>query len=300
MTKNMSFEEFDIISYFEDKGIDYQIGGKNTSSGWCSIPCLWCLDPSKHLGVNLTAKTFSCFRCGVKGNAISLVSKIDRCSKGEAYNITRKYVNLEAAIERRHYTPEYAKEISLQGLTKNFPDAHRDYLRNRNFDPDHLIRKYDLYAGTMIGDFKFRIVAPVYIDHKMVSLVGRDITNKSDLRYKTLPISKSKMPLKSTLYNIDSVDQDVIVVEGIFDVFRIGDSCVATLGTKFTASQLLLLKGIRNAFILFDADARDQAEHLAEMLNGLVDHTEIITLNEGDPAEMNEWDVRHLRKEIGL
>ena len=36
------------------------------------------------------------------------------------------------------------------------------------------------------------------------------------------------------------------------------------------------------------------------MLQGIVEHVEIILLDQGDPAELKDHEVRLLRKEIGL
>lgn len=291
---------FDIIQYLDDKGIEYRTAGKNVGAGWIGVSCPWCGDNSFHLGVNLATTVLSCFRCSAKGNGITLVAELEHCSKNKAYAITRKYVDLNAQINQKRKVETYVDHVEMKSLSKEFTATATQYLTNRNFDAQQIIRRYDLYWGGIIGDFKHRIVAPVYLDEKIVSLVGRDITDKSELRYKTLSVSKSKMPIKSTLYNIDNVDRDVIVVEGIFDCWRIGDSCVATLGTKVTPEQVLMLRGMRNVFILFDADAKAQAEKLSAMLQGLVERVEIITLDKGDPAEMREWEVKALRKELRI
>ncbi len=293
-------EAIDIISYLEDKGITYATSGKNIGQGWLGISCPWCLDSSFHFGVNLVSKVGNCFRCGVKANAVALIAEIEHISKKQAYITTRKYLNLDVALESKNRVDVCVEHVELTSLTKKFPDTHTRYLEERNYDAQQIIKRFDLYAGTITGEFKFRIVAPVYLNGKIVSLVGRDITNKSDQRYKTLAVSKSKLPIKSTLYNFDTVDRDVVLVEGIFDCWRVGDSCAATLGTKTTADQILLLRGLRNVFILFDADAKTQAEHLATRIQGLVKHVEIILLSEGDPAELHESDVRALRRELRI
>lgn len=293
-------EAFDILTYLDDKSIEYTAKGRNTSEGWISIKCLWCDDPSQHLGINLVAKTFSCFRCSIKGNAVTLIAEIEHCSRKKAYRITREYIDFDAKIKRRHRDDTHVEEVKLMHLSKEFSVQHIQYLTNRGYDAEYLIRKYDLYAGGLVGDFKFRIVAPVYLDGEIVSLVGRDITDKSDQRYKALSVSKSKLPIKSTLYNIDSIDKNVVIVEGIFDCWRIGDSCVATFGTKVTPEQILLLKGVGNAFVLFDADAKDAAEKLSSTLSGVVNHVEVIILDKGDPADMKPQEVLSLRKELRI
>lgn len=291
---------FDVVAYLDDKNIEYKTSGKNIGEGWIGMSCLWCPDSGTHLGVNLATTVVSCFRCGAKGNGITLIAEIEKCSKGSAFAISRKYANLNLEISFKRKVEYHVESVGMSSLSKKLDSAAIGYLEKRNFDAQLLQRKYDLYYGGVIGDFKFRIVAPVRLNGNIVSLVGRDITDKSDLRYKTLSVAKSKIPIKSTLYNIDSVDRDAVVVEGIFDCWRIGDSCVATLGTKFTSEQILLLRGMRNVFILFDSDASHQAEKLSMNLQGIVQHVEIIVLDHGDPAEMKDHDVRALRRELRI
>ena len=296
----MGFEAFDVIAYFDEKGVDYATEGKNIGPNWIGTNCFWCNDFGNHLGINLDGKGFSCFRCGERGNAVKLVMEIEQCSSSQAFKIIKKFEDL-SIIQTQPIREVHANVVNLPiGVSKRFPEFHLNYLENRNFDPDLLIRKYDLYAGGVVGDFKYRIVAPVYLDKKLITLVGRDITDRSDKRYKALAISKSIATVKSSLYNIDSVKDSVIIVEGIFDCWRIGDGCVATFGTKFTHEQILMFRGLKRAFVLFDAEAAKEANHIATDIASVVPFVEVISLNEGDPAELNINDVRHLRRELRI
>lgn len=292
-------ETFDVITFLDDKGIEYFTEGKNISSGWIGIHCPFCEDFSTHGGINLSSKAFSCFRCGEKANAIKLVAKLLGISQKQASGIVKRYFDLKSIISPKEKV--YSNKVKLPlAVTKNFESAYIDYLEKRKFNSELLIAKYDLFAGGLSGDFKFRIVAPVYLDRQLVTFVGRDITGLSDKRYKNLANELSVIPCKQTLYNIDSVRDTAIVVEGIFDVWRIGDGCVATFGTAITNEQILLLKDLRRVFILYDYDAIKPAEHLFARLSVFIKDIEIIKLDAGDPAEMSEDDVLHLRRELKI
>lgn len=296
----MGFEAFDVIAYLDEKGVDYATEGKNIGPNWIGTPCLWCSDGSYHLGINLDGKGFSCFRCGERGNAVKLVMQIEQCSSRHAFQIIKKFED-PSVIQSQPLRETHADSVKLPiGVSKRFTDRHLLYIEKRNFDPEFLIRKYDLYAGDCVGDFKHRIVAPVYLDRRLITLVGRDITDLSDKRYKALAVSKSISTVKGSLYNIDSVKDSVIIVEGVFDCWRIGDGCVATFGTKVTHEQILMLRGLKRAFILFDADAIKQAQKIASLVSSVVQSVEIITLSEGDPAELKPSDVRYLRRELRM
>jgi DNA primase len=91
-----------------------------------------------------------------------------------------------------------------------------------------------------------------------------------------------------------------VIVEGIFDAWRIGSGAVATFGTRYTHEQLLLLRGMKRAFILYDADAIPIAHKLAHDLSSIVTQIEVLELSEGDPDNLKEDDVRALRKDLNL
>ena len=45
-------QNFDIISYLENRGVSYWTEGKNVTDGWVNINCPFSPDPSNHLGIN--------------------------------------------------------------------------------------------------------------------------------------------------------------------------------------------------------------------------------------------------------
>ncbi len=296
---------FDVLQYLDDKEIEVFYSGKNisTSGGWIGVQCPFCHDHSSHGGINLVSKAYSCLRCGKKG-MLEFIQAIENCSKSAAWHITRKYQNIDCYME----APEVQRSVKVEmpdTISKDFAPVFKDYLLERNFDPDYIIDKYYLYSGGYVGFFKLRIVVPIILDREIVTFMGRDITNRADDPYRAYPLEKSKLSTKETLYNIDSVKDTVVIVEGILDAWRIGDGAVATLGTKFTSKQLRLLKGVKNAFILFDSkkkdpDAEKAALRFAYSLYGTVNHIEILDLDEGDPCDLTEGEVESLRKEIRL
>ena len=294
----MNFKSFDIQEYLDNKGIPYYDSGENVSQGWIGIECLFCNDQLNHLGINLLSKTFSCFKCGEKGSLLKLICEIENCGRSEALRIINLYED--------QYTPFYIppkKQLSdrvflPKQISKNFTGIFENFLLNRGFIPNEIIKKYNLYTCHYTGDFKYRIIIPIYVNKELISFVGRDVTGKVQLSYKNAPIEQSKMSVKSVLYNIDSVKETVIIVEGITDVWRIGDGAVATFGTKYTSDQISMLNGIEKAYIMYDVDAPLEAEKLAYDVAGIVPNVEILTLEKGDPCDLSIKEVAKLRYEI--
>ena len=294
----MKSEDFDILAYLQSRNIPYQTSGDNVSSGWVGINCVFCIDHSDHLGVNLHSKAFNCLKCGEKGSAAKLIQTIDGVNLAIALKTMKQFGGGGFVERERHFQSKVQLPI---GSSKKFSDIHMAFLEKRGFTAE-VIEKYDLYAtGPISARFKHRIIIPVYMNKRMLCFVGRDVTGQSELPYRNSHESVSIKDAKQCLYNMDNVPRKaVVIVEGIFDAWRIGNGAVATFGTQYTHEQLLLLRGMNRAFILYDADAIPKAHKLAHDLSSIVECVEVLELSTGDPAEMSDDDVRLLRRELNL
>ncbi len=295
---NAILREFDAIRYLDSRNIWHKDHGDNVSRGWTSINCLFCIDHANHLGINLTSKVFTCYKCAEKGNFYRLIQEIDGVDFRGAVQIAKEFGGeVYVPIEKQYQT-----KLKLpSNILKDFPKEYKDYLITRKYDPDFVINKYSLLAAGPISDFRFRIIMPVFMNNRMLSFVGRDITGKSILPYKNSSEKFCIRDPKKCLYNIDSVIQEkAVVVEGIFDAWRIGDGAVATFGDQYTHEQIRLFKNLKRVFVLYDADATHISYKLASDLSAIVKEVKVIELSEGDPDKLTEDDVRALRKEIGL
>ena len=290
--------DFDVLSYLQSRNIRYKTSGKNVSRGWAGIQCLFCLDRSNHLGINLSSKAFSCHSCGEKGSIFKLIQEIDGVNFPEAAKILKEFSGGEYVPAEKHFQ---SKVIFPEGTTKYFAPIHIDFLINRGYNPEEVIEKYDLYATGPMGSYKHRIIIPIYMNQRIVSFVGRDVTGKQEVPYKNSSEDTSIKDPKHCLYNMDSVLQNkAIVVEGVLDAWRIGDGAVATFGKQYTHEQVRLLKGLKKVFVLYDSDAGDLAEKLAYDVSSVVSDVVVLTLDAGDPDDMSLDDIRHLRKIVGF
>ncbi len=179
---------------------------------------------------------------------------------------------------------------------------HRRYLTDRGFDPEELEKDWGVSKGTEgIGDYKFRIIIPIYHEGELVSYQGRDITGKQKDKYKTCYDTN----IKNYLYGLDYVTNDkVIITEGVTDVWRLGKgNAVATFGINFTMKQVRLIirpiinKRIKRVGILFDdgEEAHQQALILQACLHNFIPDIYVLDLPENkDPAELNKEQVEKI------
>jgi len=305
MAFSLLIENFDVVAYLDDKGIEYHTHGKNVSYGWIEVNCPWCDDPSFHLGIS-PQKRLNCWRCGPHGSVINYIKVIEKCSTKEARRILAKYQQFGAIIPLEEIAEEEGEQDKQVVIPKSavtpLPEMHKEYLLSRGFNPDYLTRKYLLRGCGPVGKYKFRIIIPVFVENRLVTFTSRDVTGRTEIRYKNYPNDLSIIPVKESIYNIDSVKPGgrMIIVEGPFDVWRIGDGAVATFGTNFTDEQVKLIinKKPSSVAIMYDPEpeALEKAEELAYKLSPFVDKVEIVEIDAEDPASLTEKEVRKIRR----
>jgi DNA primase len=305
--EDIELDFFDVQEYLDDRGVIWASEGKNISPGWIGMNCPFCRDASNHFGVNMETMKISCWKCKKKGTVLNLIMAIDNCSFKRAITTLPKYVRTNFAhLVKKIRTPS-EKVLFPSCTNEKLLPIHEKFIIGRGYDPIKIQRKYDvLGVGPTLDDWKFRLIIPVYMKGELVTYVGRDTTGKLEVPYKNAPIEKSVLQAKHCLYNIDSVKDTAVAMEGLLDVWRFGDGGICTFGTQFTTEQLILLKGIRRLFILFDGREEDDGEaitHAHKMANEvscIVPEVEVLELSDGDPDKMTDDEIWELRRDIGM
>ena len=288
--------------------VEYTEGGKNVTHGWVNISCPFCGDHSNHCGINLKTNLFSCWRCREKGDIVKLIKEIKHLSYRKANLVVGSFLSDPLGVSP--FSEELLPKTILRGDTRtsvaypnpifdHAPDVHRKYLSSRNFDTDFLTSKYKLKFTHNTGAYRFRIIAPILVENQVVSWIAASVIRKENIApYIKCPLEKSLVSANSCLYNIDSVDKIAIIVEGITDVWRIGDGCVAMMGKKINSQQIQMLvdKGVESVFVMLDCDAADEAKEMRNNLSPIF-KSECVFLSEGDPADFSEEEVKSFRKE---
>ena len=292
----------DFERIFNDYFVEHWTHGKNVAEGWVNTQCPHCSDKSNHLGFCPATGACMCWKCGGHSTSYSL-SVIIGCSPFEAEKILREYSTSEI-IQKRMTQKIRARASSIDLPGDKLQDKHKKYLIKRGFDPELIEAKYKIRGTGHIGEWAHRIIIPIYYEERIVSFQSRDITGKADLRYKTLEPEKEIMFHKHLLYNLDNCKKErAMLVEGVFDVWRFGDNVLSSFGTSLTKKQLRLLSDtFTRVFILFDPgrEAQQAAKEVALYLNDTGTETELLLLDEGDPAEMKKSEAVYLKKNLGL
>ncbi len=295
-----------IIRLFDEHGLQYATEGhKHCRPGWANMPCPFCTgNPGMHLGVEISTGRFVCWRCGGKSGPVA-ISKLLHVTQDQAKALLRKYRGRARTTTNQNHKIKF-KPHRFPSNTTSMTERHMRYLEKRGFEPGKLIDEWALMGTGPISkldgiDYKFRIVAPILWDHKQVSFQARDITGKSELKYKACPMHRETIHHKHILYGRQEYWTETgICVEGITDAWRFGPQSFGTLGIKYTMQQVLIMvKTFKRVFVVFDDDpqAVRQSKKLCAQLRGAgVDAVHIDI--KGDPGGMSQDDADHFVNQL--
>lgn len=299
-----------IIEIYNRFGIPYWVSGKNVTRGWVNIRCIFCDDPSNHLGVDPATGLYNCWRCGQSNSFIDLLTELTGLSYGDCKNIVE-----ESSISFKESTVDFidkafAKESSnvtnvvgtKVGLPKGFELVTQNtdfplldaYLRRRSISIDTIIEHCCGVCRT--GSYMNRLVIPIIFRGEVVSFQAADMTGFAQLKYRGAP---KPYEVNNYLYNYDGIDKRMIVVEGILDSWRVGDEAVAAFTSSLTEQQkkLILAKNLDELYLCFDSELKASYKSREEIgyFIPFVPVVEPIDLPEGeDPDSLGHEKIYEL------
>lgn len=297
----------DIFALLDELGTSYLTEGhKHCRPGWVNMPCCWCEgNPGYHLGWNLEKEYFYCWRCGFHPT-INTLMELSNLPRPQIIKLMREHGGRPKTHHKLTRAPR-AKSFKYPTGTIDLQERHKQYLATRDFDPEKLEREWGLLGtgpcAQLDGiDYKHRIIIPVKWQGEVVSFQGRDITGRSSMKYRACPKSREIIHHKRVLYgDQNSWGGTGICVEGVTDVWRLGNSAFATFGIIYKTAQLrLMVEAFQKIAVLFDDDpqaVRQAKKLVAELrLAGVKAWREEVV---GDPGSLSQDDADKLVEEIG-
>lgn len=289
---------------YRDYGIHIASEGeRHYREGWVNTECPFCSgNPGNHLGYDTQNDFFTCHRCGSK-RKIEVISTLLNVSKQKAWDILTRYDNF---VRKKSKKKVKNKPFTLPSNLTELKTNHRNYLIKRNFDPEEIIKKWNIlgtevYSKLEHFDYKHRIIIPYYWNGKIVTFDSRDITNKAKNKYYACPDDFEYIPRKSILYGRQEYWKETgICVEGALDVWRLGYAAFATSGIKYTSKQKReIAKHFKRIFIIFDNEwqAQRQASLLKDELSFYNKDVHLLTVD-SDPANLSQKEANYLIKHL--
>lgn len=327
--------KFNIKNFLDNYNIYYREHGAGVKKGNIIIHCPYCGadDKDQHLGINLSNGVWGCWRneehrsknlskllCKISPisykQALQLVGFEDKIIEKDLFNdiVSDKYFS-------NHSNTNKNSKIRSLILPKDFRELKDDYfsipyinyLISRGFaDIWNLIFKYGLkYALT--GDFKGRIIIPVYFNKQLVTWTSRAISPHASLRYKSLKVEDSSINIKNTIYNFDRTYENggdvLFVVEGPIDVLKMdyylyntNSFAVGLHSMSVSDDQLYWLIRLFDKFktivLLLDRGESESMEKGIATLSttGVIINEGILPKGINDPGELKQCQVLTLYK----
>lgn len=277
------------IEFFEEGG------HKHARPGWLQLDCPFCGPNSKrfHLGYNLRAGYFHCWRC--RGHNPFVVLTTLGASRRDAKDF---YDGREVApgLEDRK-RKGLAEPSGRESLEEQARCAL--YLWERGFRPEELIRLWSLEGiGRKGGRLAWRIYIPILYKDARVSWTSRAIGDKVQQRYISASAEEEAINHKHLIYGFDYCLHSIVIVEGPTDVWKVGPGAGGLFGTAFSSAQVRKLIKFPNRVICFDnsPEAQRRAGQLAEQLAPFPGRTLNIQLEADDPGSASKKEIKQLRK----
>lgn len=265
--------------------------------GWNVVYCEVCGDGSRTKGPRGgftfneggEACSYHCFNCGCKESFS--INREYPFSKGmrnvfESFGIEEREYNsllLKKGTATAQAKPKVQTHTIIEIpdyfklLTELSSDEVKDYREFLKTEYALTIKSYSFYCSTgvtssnipkVINECKTlagRLIIPYYKNGKMIYYQGRDITNKSKLKYLSPDLPKANI-----LFNIDQLyrntNEPLYVLEGAPDAIHLNG--VATLGNELTSAQKTLLEGSRRRKVLvpdFKGDSNKLIDDFIDM-----------------------------------
>ena len=295
----------DIINLYRDYDITYQTEGhKHCRTGWVNTECPFCTgNAGLHLGWNIENEYYQCWRCGWHP-PIKTVSELLKLSYTQTIEIVKNY-GINTTLIKSVVTDKIP--FKFPSNTVELKNAHKNYLKDRNFNPNKIEKLWGIKSTSPISllkgiNYKFRIVIPYYWNSQIVSFDARDVTDNQKNKYQACPKEYETVEHKQILYGLQEKwnTKIGICVEGTTDVWRLGKLAFATSGIKFTTAQVRIIANtFKNVAVVFDDEPQAviQANKLVKELRfrGINSWRESII---GDPASLSIQKAKELVKSI--
>jgi hypothetical protein len=246
-----------------------------------------------HAGYNLDGGYTNCWRCG----PLNLYETLTEITGSTWHELKILLAGLPNRNRKSEHEVSGRKLHYPTGIQDLLP-CHRAYLKQRRFNPDSLVRLWQLRALGLSPRLPWRIFIPVLRSGKTVSWTTRSISDSHPRRYINADKKEEIISPKRLLFGEDFVRHSVIVCEGPFDVMRIGPGAVATMGLAYTRTQVSRIARFPIRVLCFDnePDAQKRANKLCADLQVYPGKTSVVEIDAKDPGSASPREVRQLRK----
>ena len=278
-----------------EHSIPFREGGshEHVRHGWIGLDCPWCSKGSNYfrLGYNLAGGFCSCWVCGYKSAPEVLAELL-----GIPFPQARTLLDGLETEKGKYVRP--AGKLAIPPGVGPLLRIHRDYLKNRGFDPDEIAQLWGVQGIGLASWLAWRLFVPIHLNGQVVSWTTRSVMDCNERRYINARLTEEDVSPKVMLYGQDHARHAVIVCEGCTDAWKIGLGAVATMGVGFTVAQVEAMSKYPLRVICFDSEpaAQRRAYSLVQQLSCFTGETVQVTLDSKDAGSASEKELKQLRR----
>ena len=283
------------------------------------VCCPVCGESRYRLYVNTETGALYCHNCQFKGTIVNLIQAVEHIPYFQAKQIILDYNPIEytphytqQAIDEndvgkfaniaKRYVPLPEEYQKLDDCVNHTAEKARKYLHKRGITDNQI--SYHNIGVCCTGEYKNRVIIPIYNNNVMEFWVARDITGKAALKEKSPHNEPYQLGKSDVLFNIDNAARNygtIVLSEGIFDALSWGHIGVALLGKTLYNSQLNTILQYKpyldgEIFVALDADALDATKDVAYKLSAFFNvHVVSIPVEYDDP---NKYLLTHSKSAL--
>ena len=235
--------------------------------------CPRCEHHKQKLSINIQKNVFKCWVCDWSGgNIYRIVKRYGLNTQRSAWSQFGEKIEIENfaqklfGVEEEEHVQEIDLPKSFVSLAnKELPTTSvlsLNYLQSRGIKKDDVIRWKIGYSTT--GKYGGRVIIPSFgLTGKANYFVTRTYINEWR-KYLNPPVSKNF--IFNELY-LD-FDEDLMIVEGVFDAIKAGLNSVPLLGSTLNENHPLLQKIVQqdtSVYLCLDSDANKKTNKLIEL-----------------------------------
>ena len=261
--------------------------------------CPFCKHHKKKMSVNVDKSVFKCWICDKSGRDLGYIvrkfgtrqdrdewSKYD--DRVEITDFDFLFAEPETPSEQRVDLPEALVSLTNRTPSRSAQVALR-YLFKRGFTKDDILKWKIGYCSD--GEYAGRVVVPSFNEDGYANYFIARSYGDAWPKYKNPPASRDI--IFNELYV--NWDEDLIIVEGVFDAIKAGNA-IPLLGSTLRESSTLfqtIVKSGNRVFMALDEDASKKTRSIARLLLKYgVEVYEIDTSGVEDVGEMTKEEFR--------
>lgn len=285
-----------------DHNIPIAEDNANVSSACIGICCPFCGDTNFHGGIFKDRFNFTCWKCNARVSFFTLIQRMTGMSWTEfkrleeagdtpvvagdveqairdilQHELDSGYKTIGTSLKALPL-PVFCTPIAMLNAPNDSP-LLTAFLDIRHIAYSTCIAHNAAVGHFVAGPYANKLVCPIEDEHGVAfAYQGRDMTQVARSRFYTTPGAK----INQTLYNYKEAKRHktVILVEGIFDAWRLGKQAVASFGHSLTdrQRQLLIQINSNHLVIAWDPDAYAEAEKEAGELRPYINKVSVLIM----------------------